>query len=175
MASAMNLQLMTLFFGVFAYTTAFSQISAPECESEYQQSLDFNLALDYQGFDQTPDQGFRPLAKDCPHHAIKLIKNYIILNQSSEDSLRWHLAQLLGETGQFDEAIKFALSTTRTQQSALLWNDYVNGYIAFWQKDIKKLEQAIAILESEKGNSHKGNAMNAKLLRTFKTKLEASP
>ncbi|WP_395374240.1 hypothetical protein [Marinicella sp. W31] len=146
--------------------------STSQCESLYQQHFKSDMELSYQAFDQTPQQGFRALAAECPQQAIELIKNYIILNNAQEDSLRWHLAQLLGEVGKTDEATKYALSTLRDKPGTLLWNEYVEGYVAHWQGDLEKLKTAITVLES--ATEHKGNAINAKFLKQFADTLEQS-
>lgn len=135
------------------------------CEQLYIERFKSDMKLTYHEFDQTPEKGFRLLAAKCPQQAVDLIKNYIILNNSREDSLRWHIAQLLGELGKKDEAIKYAQSTLREKSGQLLWNTYVEGYVAYWQGDSEKLKEIIVILDSAK--SHKGNAMNAKLLKQF--------
>ena len=162
----------SVLFVFLSFYTSDAQSEPTTCESVYQQHFKTDMALSYEAFDQTPQQGFRALAADCPLQAIELIKNYIILNHAREDSLRWHAAQLLGEVGKTDEAIKYALSTLRDKPGTLLWNEYVQGYVAYWQGDQKKLKAAIEVLESV--TEHKGNAMNARLLKQFSVKLEKS-
>ncbi len=147
---------------------------AEPCHDRYLQHLKTDLALPYQAFDQTMDAGFRPLAKDCPAEAIDLIKNYIVLNAAKEDSLRWHIAQLLGEIQAYEEAELYALSTLRTsEQNNFKWNDYVMGYIAYWRQDAVLLQQKIQLLERHASNS--GNAINARLLKSFLKELKTPP
>ncbi|GJM05811.1 MAG: hypothetical protein DHS20C09_18070 [marine bacterium B5-7] len=141
------------------------------CDDQYQNHLNTDMALSYEQFDQTMDAGFRPLAQQCKAPAIDLIKNYIVLNQAEQDSLRWHIAQLSGEVGRINEAILYAKSTYRqTETGDFKWNDYVSGYIAYWQQDISLLKEKIKVLETH--TSHQGNAMNAKLLSRFLVELQ---
>jgi hypothetical protein len=141
------------------------------CDVLYQQHMQTDMTLSYQQFDQTMDSGFRPLAQNCKAQAIELIKNYIILNQAKENSMRWHIAQLSGEIGRVDEAIKYAqLTLKEDEQGEFKWNDYVAGYIAYWRKDIPLLQEKINLLESH--TEHQGNAMNAKLLKSFLVELQ---
>lgn len=143
------------------------------CEQQYLEQMNTDMNLTYQEFDQTMDKGFRLLAKDCKAQAVDLIKNYIIINGAEQDSLRWHIAQLSGELGRFDEAIAYAKTTLREDGTgALKWNDYVWGYVAYWQKDVKTLQEKIAVLEA--ATSHKGNAMNAHLLKSFLQEISAT-
>ncbi|MGJ8662499.1 MAG: hypothetical protein ACSHWU_02565 [Marinicella sp.] len=140
------------------------------CDQQYQQHMQTDMSLNYQQFDQTMGAGFRPLVTDCKAEAIDLIKNYIALNLAKEDSLRWHIAQLSGEVGRIDEAILYAESTFREQETGeFKWNDYVKGYIAYWQKNRDVLQAKINLLEAH--NSHQGNLMNARLLRKFLAEL----
>lgn len=137
-----------------------------DCEQQYLEHMKTDMDLTYLEFDQTMDQGFRVLVKDCKSQAIDLIKNYIINNGAKQNSLSWHIAQLSGELGRFDEAIAYAKTTLKADDSGdLKWNDYVWGYIAYWQGNSKTLQEKIAVLD--RATSHKGNAMNAKLLRRF--------
>ena len=146
-------------------------LAADACQQQYQQKLQQDLTLTYQQFDQTPDSGFRTLTKDCKPEAVALLKNYIIFNQAEQDSLRWHIAQLLGEMGEKQEAILYAKSTLReNSDSNFKWNDYVEGYIAYWQQDSKTLMTQIQVLKQ--ANQHPGNAMNARLLESFLKQLK---
>ncbi len=146
---------------------------AQPCHDRYLQHLKTDLALPYQAFDQTMDAGFRPLAKDCPAEAVDLIKNYIVINAAKEDSLRWHIAQLLGKIHAYEEAEIYALSTLRdVEKNQFKWNDYVMGYVAYWRQDIDMLQEKISILEQHANNN--GNAINAKLLTTFLKELQTT-
>ncbi|MCB1582881.1 MAG: hypothetical protein R3E90_09545 [Marinicella sp.] len=137
-----------------------------DCEQQYLNQMKTDMDLSYQEFDQTMDQGFRRLAKTCKSQAIDLIKNYIIVNQAEQDSLRWHIAQLAGELGRYEEAILYAKTTLRVDDTgALKWNDYVMGYMAYWESDVETLKEKIDVLEAT--TEHQGNAINAKLLRRF--------
>jgi hypothetical protein len=148
------------------------QMAGPvDCEQLYLKHLAEDISLNYEAFDQTPGNGFRALAKSCKNEAIELIKNYIILNRASEHSLRWHIAQLSGELGRYQEAVLYARSTYRDQEAGQFkWNDYVDGYIAYWLKDPNTLSEKIRILEAHPANQ--GNIINARLLRQFLVELE---
>ena len=146
---------------------------SPDCEQQYAEHMRTDMTLGYEAFDQTEGQGFRVLAKDCKAQAVALLKNYIILNQAEQDSLRWHLAQLLGELGRYEEAILYAKTTLREASSGgFKWNDYVHGYVAYWERDLTTLKAKIELLESHP--EHPGNQINARLLRRFLAELSAA-
>ncbi len=138
--------------------------SKESCEDLYSKSLETDLYLTYELFDQTPANGFRKLAGQCPGEAVKLIKNYIIINEAKESSLRWHIAQLEGMMGNYQEAIIFA-NTVLTEQNTgqFKWNDFVEGKIAYWKQDFETLKDKIKILESNL--DHRGNKMNVEILK----------
>ena len=149
-----------------------SGLLSGNCDEQYQHHLQTDMVLSYQQFDQTMDAGFRPLAQSCKAQAIDLIKNYIALNQANENSLRWHIAQFSGEIGRIDEAIMYAKSTLKDNETGdFKWNDYVAGYIAYWQQNTSLLKEKINVLELH--TNHPGNAMNAKLLKNFLTELQS--
>lgn len=145
----------------------------PSCEQLYAEHMQSDMGLSYEAFDQTEGQGFRVLAKDCQDEAVALLKNYIIINQAEQASLRWHIAQLLGELGRHEEAILYAKSTFREAESGpFKWNEYVQGYVAYWRGDVATLDAKIQLLESH--TEHPGNAMNARLLKQFLAELSVA-
>ena len=109
-----------------------------------QQHLKTDLGLAYEAFDQTDGQGFRPLASaGCFKEGADLIEAYISKTQATQRSLRWHIAQLRGQAGDYPAAIKAAKSVLSESedfsQNPMRWNDYVLGTIAFLEKDKEKL------------------------------------
>jgi len=146
---------------------------SPSCEQLYVEHLQMDMTLGYEAFDQTEGQGFRVLAKDCKAQAVELLKNYIIINQAEQDSLRWHIAQLLGELGRYEEAILYAKTTLREASSGgFKWNDYVHGYVAYWEQDLATLNEKIELLESHP--EHPGNQINARMLRQLLAELSVT-
>jgi len=141
---------------------------AGDCDVAYQRHLATDLDLSYERFDQTPGSGFRVLAKlGCHKEAADLIERYITANQAKQNSLRWHVAQLLATAGDYPGAIasaKMSLKPTEDfSKNPLRWNAYVLATIAFLE-----LDQA-ALLEhrnevAKGADDYFGNRLNLRLL-----------
>lgn len=143
---------------------------ANNCELLYQQHLKTDLNLSYEAFDQTLGEGFRQLLVDgnkCHKEAAQLIIKYIETNQTNERSLRWHVAQLWANAGDYEQAIKWGKTVLMDQedfsQRALRWNDYVLGTLAFLERDKEKLIHHRAVVTAAK-DAHFGNELNRKYL-----------
>ena len=147
---------------------AFATASEVDCEALYERHLETDLQLSYHEFDQTPRQGFRSLAgAGCPAEAADLIERYIEETGATEGSLMWHIAQLRAVAGDYDAAITAARRCIREDDTGdFRWNDYVNGTIAFLERDREALVRyRDSVLEG--ANDHHGNAMNARLLNAL--------
>lgn len=148
--------------------TAHAADTAVDCKALYQQHLKTDLQLPYAQFDQTEEQGFRPLAAlQCDKEAADLIEAYIAKNNAKQSSLRWHIAQMRAMSGDYPNAIRYANSVLNAQEdfskNPLRWNDYVKATIAFLERDRKALQyhrDQVAAAKAE----HFGNELNAKLL-----------
>ena len=144
-----------------------SNLAFADCKIALEERLKDDLNLTYQQFDQTYDAGFRLLEKSgCHAEAAILIKRFISHNNSKESSLTWHLAQMEGLAGNYQQAVFQAKKVLDPNEelsgSKMYWNDFVLGNIAFWNKDKEKLKQHIVNIE--KGQSFKPNQINLNYL-----------
>jgi hypothetical protein len=139
----------------------------PDCEALYRAHLESDLGLAYEEFDQTPGRGFRVLAMNgCSTAAADLIEAYIAINEASQRSLRWHVAQLRATAGDYPRAIASARQALSDAEDftirPLRWNDYVLATIAFLERDREALVRHRDRVAE--GKEHPGNAMNLRLL-----------
>ena len=132
-------------------------------EEEYDRLM--NLSMD--DFDQSPD-GFRKHSAD--YDLIKyLIPEYIEFNALSKGesrNLHWHLGQMYAINNNSDAAIEEMKQSY--VDGSKTWECYVNGTIAFLQKD------KAALMESLEALSQQENQMNIEFLEKFVTNFEAS-
>ncbi len=155
------MNLLSGLLGLFA-----SDVAAVDCFAQHAAVAEQALALDYREFDQTPGSGFRVLAEmGCSRQAADLIETYIEVNQATENSLVWHLAQLRGEAGQIDEALAAARRARRPAadpSEPFQWNAHVDAYIAMLRQDRVAYDEALNLL-LEHADAHPGNRINAGL------------
>jgi hypothetical protein len=145
-----------------------SHAAGTSCAELYARHVRDDLALPYELFDQTEDNGFRVLARaGCDKEAADLIEAYIGATHASESSLRWHLAQLKASAGETGEAIRYARSVLVQNEddakNSLRWNDYVLATIAFLEHDMAGLRMHRDRVASA-GDGFLGNVLNLKLL-----------
>lgn len=154
---------------LFSILSLCSGICASEdCASLYRDHLLSDMQLSYQEFDQSDGKGFRALAeKGCDREAANLIKEYLRINQSSQSSLRWHIAQLKATAGESAEAIEFAKGVLAESEdfakNPFRWNDYVLATIAFLEHN----KQALLYHRNKVAQSkteYFGNELNLRLL-----------
>jgi hypothetical protein len=141
---------------------------AIDCDQLHADIAPAALQLDYQTFDQTPGQGFRVLAEaSCPRQAADLIETYVAQTGATEHSLRWHVAQLRGESGQPEAALSAARASLRANEAPdvpFRWNAHVRAYIAFLESDRESFDTALTELDTH-AEAHRGNRMNADFWR----------
>lgn len=145
----------------------FSAAAEPvDCEQLLRDTAPAALTLDYEAFDQTPGKGFRVLAEAaCPRQGADLIERYIEHTGATQNTLRWHVAQLRGEAGQVTAARSAAIASLRADEAAaepFRWNAHVRAYVAFLDGDRAAFDTAVAELDQHAA-AHQGNAMNAGL------------
>ena len=143
---------------------------ADECDDMLQVHRGTDMSLSYEEFDQTQDQGFRVLAASgCYAEAASLIQEYIATNDATQNSLRWHVAQLSATAGDSETAIVYSKQVLSESEDfsvrPLRWNDYVLATIAFLEKDMDALMLHRDRVEA--GTEFAGNAMNLKLLNAL--------
>lgn len=122
------------------------------CETalEKQQS---SLTLEFNDFDQTPNQGWRLLsAIQCYSEAAELIVSYLETKTTLEDQDREMLSFHAGQMFAFDNNELSAIAFFQQSFSAMKnlppeyqiypdsWNAYVNATIAFLEQDRTALE-----------------------------------
>lgn len=154
-------------FCVVVLVCSSTQAFADECDDLLQEHRGTDMSLSYEQFDQTPDNGFRVLAANaCYAEAASLIQEYIATNNATENSLRWHVAQLSATAGDYPTAIDFSKQVLSESEDfslkPLRWNDYVLATIAFLEKDMDALE--LHRNRVAEATDYAGNAMNLKLL-----------
>jgi hypothetical protein len=124
---------------------------------EYQRQM--SLSLD--DFDQSYE-GFRQYSDD--YNLVKiLIPEYIAVNNLSASvstTLHWHLGQIHAFNGEYVKAIN-EMKQSKFDGSPVYWNCYVDGSIAFLERDKNALEENLRILEQQE------NQMNIEFLEKF--------
>lgn len=103
------------------------------------------MALSFKNFDQDMNGGWRKIAvAGCEEAAADLIRDWRTQNNASDIILFWHEGQLRAQIGQYSDAIKlFELSRkTEAEDAGWGWNIYVEGSIAFLEKNKAGLKKA---------------------------------
>jgi hypothetical protein len=155
-------------------------VSAQSCQELYQQHLKTDMDLSYKEFDQTMGKGFRELLKEglsCEKEAAMLIENYIEVNNATENSLRWHVAQGWANYGDYQKSIKWSktvlLEDEDFSKRELRWNDFVLANIAFFEQDKEQLIKHRDVIAAAK-EKHFGNQLNLKYLNSLITHFDKS-
>ena len=154
---------------IFSFTLLFIIIIAIGCSNEVKQKIIttigseeytrlMNLSLD--DFDQS-SQGFRQYSND--YELVRLvIPEYIKVNKlatSESRNLHWHLGQMHAFNDNYKEAI--AEMKQSYLASSKTWQAYVDGTIAFLEKDKQALIKALELLNEQ------DNQMNIEFLEKF--------
>jgi hypothetical protein len=123
------------------------------------------LASDIKAFDRTPGAGWRLLEKDgCFFEAAQLIAEYAARNGRSY-ALSFHAAQLLLKADRYSEAREQLMLSYRrdaTPDQPLRWNEFVDAYVAFVDKDTKRLLLARGAIAAR--SDFWGNAANLRVV-----------
>jgi hypothetical protein len=106
------------------------------------------LALDQAAFDQDMTGGWRKLEQDgCEAEAADLIRDWRIAHKAQDTILFWHEGQLRADIGQTAQAIAlFRQSYKPAAKDRIGWNHYVDGTIAFLDRDRAAFDAARARL-----------------------------
>ena len=120
---------------------------APDCSYD----LEAMLALDRKGFDQTlPDGGWRGLyERGCYAEAAELIRAWRHEKRDHASILYTHEGQMRAYAGQTEQAIALLRLTYKPmdEDANFGWNFYMDGIIAFLERDREALDTAIARLK----------------------------
>ncbi len=174
MESHMKYIISTLLLGL---GVSFQTFATESCITQLNAQLKSDLQLSYQEFDQTMGQGWRTLANTgCYNESVKLIERYIEVNNAPQNSLYWHLFQMLAYAGDTEQALtaaqKTLISNEQQANTPLLWNEYVNASAAFLKKDLNALKMHRANIA--KGAQFKPNELNLKVVDRLITHFDQS-
>jgi len=115
-------------------------------------NLEEMLELDQSAFDQDLNGGWRPLGQreGCELAAAELIREWRHIKRNHASILYWHEGQLRAQGGQTQQAIAlFGLTRKSVDNDADFgWNHYVDGTIAFLERDRDALARAIERLRA---------------------------
>lgn len=106
------------------------------------------MGLSFKEFDQDFKGGWRAYSHEdgCKAQAIELLKSYQkrqdVQFRENRSTLRWHTGQVLASTGDYEQAIQYFKQTYKDNSEYPEWNLYVDGTIAFLEKDKPKLKTA---------------------------------
>lgn len=137
------------------------------CEAMLQRHLAADMALAEERFDQAENAGFRELAgAACYAEAERLVLAYLHAHGDRSNNLWWHAAQMAASAGRYAQAAehaRLALDAAPARDDPLMWNDYVQASIAFFERDRAGLLRHRDLIAG-KGLAFWGNRMNLNLL-----------
>lgn len=164
--------------GVFASLAPDRQQRFLACEVDAGE-LQRLLRLSYQQFDQDFSGGWRAVSDrdGCADVAQQVIEQYILFTRltsaSALQTLRFHAAQEAANRGEYAVAVAFMNATMPTgeqlSEDETLWKLYVQGSIAFLQRDRQQLQAvrdqlaAMPVSEEEKAARRKFLADNPRV------------
>lgn len=140
--------LATIYFSMFSLSpvVAFALSASSPSAGAVDCSFDREtlLALEYQHFDQDPQNGWRTLAaKGCDKEAAELISDWRERHKDNRYILFWHEGQNRAFFGDYPAAISlFEKSRRPINEDRIGWNLYVDGSVAFLKGDLPKLKAA---------------------------------
>ena len=137
---------------MFALLLAAAQPAEPAPAPDCSYDLEAMLALDRKAFDQTlPDGGWRSLyERGCYAEAAELIRTWRHEKRDHASNLYTHEGQMRAYAGQIDEAVALLRLTYKPmdEDSGFGWNFYMDGTIAFLERDREGLATAVERLSA---------------------------
>ena len=125
---------------------------APSLEPDCSYDLGAMLELDRQAFDQDlPNGGWRGLYnRGCYADAAELIREWRHEKRDHADILYAHEGQMRAYAGQTNEAISLLRLTYKSmdEDANFGWNFYIDGTIAFLEKNRKEFQTAMERLKA---------------------------
>lgn len=122
------------------------------------------MNMDINPFDQT-QEGWRQFNED-PELQILLLSDYIEKNNSTKQSLKWHLGQVHGINNDHENAIKYFaqcfVDLKNNTPARRAWNYYVAGSIAFMENNEALLDTYVDSLQNN------DETMNIEVLKRLK-------
>jgi hypothetical protein len=143
----------------------------PDCQAALAAHQRSDMALDYEQFDQTEGSGFRALASlGCAVQAERLIVAYVGQHAQHASPLWWHAAQMAASAGDYPRASANArrsqAAAARPGDDPLMWDEYLQASIAFFDRDKTALRQHRDRIAAT-GLGFWGNRLNVNLLDTM--------
>lgn len=164
---------------VIAWSLASATLSAeplePACQSQLQHQVGIARTQSYFEFDQREGEGFRRLDKSgCPYEAGLLIDIYLTDHPEYGTILSWHAAQMFAKAGHYETAIARARTAlVQTEPVGFRWNDYVEGTVAFLNRDVASLRRHRDRL-AEAATEFPNNEANLRVLNRLLSNFEKS-
>ncbi len=115
------------------------------------------LELDQRAFDQDFNGGWRLIAdKGCKKEAADLIRDWRLKHGSESTTLYWHEGQMRAEIGESANAVELFKKAIKTpeEEAGFGWNLYVEGSVAFLNRDklaLQEARDALAVLPKPEG------------------------
>jgi len=132
-----------------ALAAALGAAPEPPKAADCSYDRDAMLAMEPDAFDQDLEGGWRPLAdRGCHREAADLLAAYAALPKAAGNAMiLWHEGQMRAEAGQYPQAAALMQRTYKPKDTDPgYWNAYVDGTIAFLQRDRAALETSRATL-----------------------------
>lgn len=127
-------------------TSTAPALARPECRYDIEEMA----ALDFAAFDQTENSGWRPLySAGCYVEAAQVLREWRRRNGDGRATIiPFHEAQMWAFAGRVEEAQRLFERIYRADGSvsAIAWNLYVDGNLAFLRRDRADLAAAAATL-----------------------------
>ena len=138
------------------------------------------LSLDFEEFDQTPNQGWRILAQGGQYlEAAQLIDAYIIqhpaLDSNRQRVLVFHAGQMYAFGNEYviaRDRFRLAINPNESRDDPIRWNAYVNGTIAFLEGN--KAGVVFARSQIRAGPTVDGVKPNLNFIESFLTDVNQS-
>ena len=137
-------------FFALALTMSAPSVASASIRSDCVHDREAILALEFKAFDQTEGSGWRPLYHNgCYVEVAELLREWRARNgDATPPVISFHEAQMWGYAGRYDLAESLFAQAFRANgsASAVTFNLYVGGNLAFLRRDRAGLEAAVAAL-----------------------------
>lgn len=131
---------------IFIFSMSVAKDMSTKCNEP---KLKKYIKLDYKAFDQSPpDGGWRALQVQGQELQIAEVIDYYLkcrsgLTNEQKATLVFHAGQIYGDLGKNNLAIeRMKQAYDDTLDKKYHWNSYIEGSIAFLERDLKKLKAA---------------------------------
>ncbi len=161
---------------ILLITLSVESFAGSSCVEQFEDTISNVLSLSYQEYDQTPGVGLRSFSKNCQYEgalaSINYLSNKAELTKTQTKNLSFHIGQALAASGHEKESIGYFKSAKYEKNpTELMWNEYIDGTVAFLNKNEETLKANIAILEKN-ADSNMGNKINHGVLKRLADELK---